>query len=90
MQNSFVKAELTAGLVFPFFENKDEPIDVTVGFGVDGSAVVKLDRTGGKLVEIEKEGVLRLTLSSIGFKYEAGVFTVSLSGEISPCSTQAR
>jgi hypothetical protein len=79
-QNTFVKGTLEGAVTVPFFE---EPVDVLVSLGLDGSFQVALSANGG-LVTFEKQGILSLTVDSLRIGVEDGVFELALSGEITP------
>lgn len=80
IQNAFTKSSLEGSLKLPFF---DAPIDLLIGFTLDGSFTVKLGSEKG-LATLRKEGVIEVKLDSLGFSYEQGLFSVNISGEIKP------
>jgi len=79
-QNCLVRAELEGELTLSFF---DAPLDVTAGFDLDGNFTVAVQAASG-LVELRKPDILTLSLDGIGFALHDGVFTVSISGTITP------
>jgi hypothetical protein len=79
-QNCLVQAELTGRLTLSFF---DEPLDVTAGFDLDGNFTVAVSAESG-LVELTKPDILSLELDGVGFALEEGVFSVSVSGTLTP------
>lgn len=80
VQNAITGSEIRGTLKLPFF---DEPVEVDISFNVDGSLAVRLSSASG-LATLEKEGILRLELESLGFVVQEGVFTVRLSGTLKP------
>lgn len=88
LQNVPVESELKGELVLPFFD-KRVGVDLSVGF--DGAVSVALSAaqippasvTAG-LLTLEREGVFRLQVDSIGFDIEGGVFTAKVSGKLTP------
>ena len=82
VQNVPTQAEVEAEMMLPFF---DELVEVRIGIGADGGLHVKLDSTTGDgLYELTKPGLLKMTLDSIGFELDHGVFTAKLSGKLTP------
>ena len=79
-QNCLVRAEIEGLLTLSFF---DEPLDVTAGFDLDGNFTVSVSAPSG-LVELTKPDILTLSLDGLGFALQDGVFTVSISGTITP------
>ena len=79
-QNTFEEATIAGSMVLPFF---DDRLDVEIGLGLDGGFSVGIASPGG-LITLTKEGLLELTLESIGFSIEHGVFTARLSGSVHP------
>lgn len=82
---TFVQNALTAGsiigdAVLPFF---DAPLEIEICPNLHGPLLVRLTSAGG-LVTLTKPGVLSLEVESLGFKIESKLFTVLLSGKISP------
>jgi hypothetical protein len=79
-QNCLVKAEVEGLLTLPFF---DESLQVKAGFDLDGNFNVAVSNSSG-LVTLEKAGILTLTVSALKFGVNDGVFTVGVSGTITP------
>lgn len=79
-QNTFEEAAIAGSMVLPFF---DDRLDVEIGLGLDGGFSVGISSPGG-LVTLTKEDLLELTLDSIGFSIENGLFTARLSGSVHP------
>ncbi|XXX81478.1 hypothetical protein WMF30_22230 [Sorangium sp. So ce134] len=80
VQNAFKSSSLEASITLPFFE---APLDVDIGFALDGSFTVGLGAKSG-LVRLKKEDVLELTLESIKLGVRDGAFFVTLSGQVKP------
>lgn len=88
VQNTLRASNIQGSLTVPFF---DVPIGVEVGLGLDTGFTVALSAVqpagvnyqNGLLV-LEKDGLLSLTLESIRFAHDRGVFAISISGEITP------
>ena len=80
-QNVPIDPSLTGTMLLPFF---DEPVNVEIGFGVDGSFHVALDGTNGPIYTLEKANVLKVALDSLSFDLANGLFTTKLSGKLTP------
>lgn len=80
IQNCLVKAEIGGQLTLSFF---DGPVDVVAGFDLDGNFTVELGSSTG-IVELTKPGILTLSVDGMKLAHEEGVFTVGLSGSITP------
>lgn len=88
VQNAFVQSSIAGALIVPFF---DSPlgIDLSVSRSGSFSAMISawqppgMNNTNG-VVTLDKPGFLSLTLESIRFALDQNVFTVALSGEITP------
>jgi hypothetical protein len=82
VQSIPTEATIKGKLVIPFF---DEEIDVEIGIDFNGGFTVKLADPDSKgLFKITKTDVLELTLDSLGFELQNGVFTTKLSGDVKP------
>lgn len=79
-QNALTRSSLAGRMTLPFF---DETVDVEVGFALNGAFTVRLASADG-LLDLRKEGVLTLSLDSLGFELADGVFTTRLSGALTP------
>lgn len=79
-QNAFTAASLRGEIILPFFE---EPIEVEIGFTLTGDFTVRLANDDGLLV-LSKDGVFDLTVESLAFEVEDGLFTTILSGKLKP------
>ena len=79
-QNCLVGAELEGELTVPFF---DEPLDVTVGFDLDGNFTVGVGSPNG-IAELEKPDILSVSVDGLSFGSEDGVWSVGISGRITP------
>ncbi|MPZ98681.1 MAG: hypothetical protein GEU80_04935 [Dehalococcoidia bacterium] len=79
-QNCLVRAEIEGQLTLSFF---DEPLDVLAGFDLDGNFTVAVSAASG-LVELTKPDILSVTVDGIRFTVDNGVFTVGVSGTITP------
>jgi hypothetical protein len=77
-RNTFEASRFAGRLLLPFFE---EPVDVELGLNLDGSVSARLANAEG-IVELEKPGVLRVRIDSIGFEAQGTDFVVRLSGTI--------
>lgn len=84
-QNALVASRIAGKLLLPFF---DEPTDVEIALGLDGSLAVKLSATGG-LLTLTKPDLLSVTIESLGFDITGGKLTVRLSGSITPLALGA-
>ena len=87
-QSTPVIMEIEGQITLPFF---DQPLGINMGIGVDGSLSIALSAVQplgvtyqSGLVTFEKEDLLRLTLDSLVFQVQEGVFTAKLSGQIKP------
>ena len=79
-QNALIGIDLTGALTLPFF---DAPISVTAGFDLQGNLTVGLQSADGSgLLTLNKPGLLSMTLESLTFARQAGVFSVALGGKI--------
>ena len=88
VQNSITASNLAGRIELPFI---DHPLGVQIGLNVDGGFTIALSSVQpsgaayeGGLVKVHKEGLMDLSLESIRFALDQGVFTVALSGEITP------
>ena len=79
-QNTFEEGSIAGSMVLPFFEDR---LDVEIGLSLNGGFSVGISSPGG-LVTLTKEDLLELTLESIGFSVDEGVFTAKISGSIHP------
>jgi hypothetical protein len=79
-QNAFEETSIGGSIVLPFF---DDRLDVEIGLSMDGGFSVGISSPGG-LVTLTKEDLLELTIESIGFSVDDGVFTARLSGSVHP------
>lgn len=79
-QNCLTQATIGGRLTLAFF---DAPLDVTVGFDLAGNFTVEVASSSG-LVTLEKPGILSASVDSLGFGLEDGVFTVAISGTLTP------
>jgi hypothetical protein len=82
-QNIPAGGGIKAQLRLPFFEDTEEPLDIDIGFTLVGRVTVAVDRPTG-LITLRKLNLLDLTVESLDFVLNEGVFTVSLSGDITP------
>ena len=79
-QNCLVGAELVGELTVPFF---DESLDVTVGFDLDGNFTVGVGSPNG-IAALEKPDILSVSVDGITFGSEDGVWSVGVSGRLTP------
>ncbi|HEU0138916.1 MAG TPA: hypothetical protein VFQ79_04365 [Bryobacteraceae bacterium] len=79
-QNTFEEAVIAGSIVLPFF---DELLDIEIGLALDGGFMVAIASPGG-LVTLTKPDLLELSLESIRFSLEDGVFTAGVSGSVHP------
>src|SRR5215217_1804054 len=87
-QNVPTSSLLRGEMLLPFFER---PVAVDIRIGFDGSLTASLSATQPEgvpnesgLVTVEKPGLLRLKLESIGFELRDGLFKVKLAGDVTP------
>lgn len=87
-QGALIASDVYARLKVPYF---DEPVGVEIGINFGGEFTLALSATQppglnytNGLVTLNKPGLLTLTLESIRFALDQGIFTVALSGEITP------
>lgn len=79
-QNALVGIDLAGTLTLPFF---DAPVSVEAGFDLQGNLTVGLASADGSgLVSVDKPGLLAMTLDSLTFAREGGVFSAALGGGI--------
>jgi hypothetical protein len=88
VQNAPVTCELSGTLTLPFF---DQPVGVDLQVGLDGSIGILVSATqpaGASnvdgLLRFTKLDLLTMQLDSLGFRFDDGVFTASLSGTLTP------
>lgn len=77
-----VEFDIQGQILFPFF---DEPVEVSIGVGIDGDfqlALADTDEDG--MFMLRKESVLEAKLESIAFEKEDERFIASLSGSVKP------
>jgi hypothetical protein len=87
-QNALKESKITGQLLLPFFEKR---VSVEIGLSLDGGFSTKLtgvvesdDSMENGLLTLKKPGLLEITVDSLGFEVQDGVFTAKLSGEIKP------
>lgn len=81
-RNSLVASSLAGEMKLPFF---DDWLGVDIGLDQEGGLSVALMGTGSNgLKTLTKDGLLTVTLDSIAFELENGVFTTKLSGKLTP------
>jgi hypothetical protein len=80
-QNAFVGSRLKGELLLPFF---DKPLEVEIGYGLDGGLTVGLGAANGGLATLSIQNVLDLELDALKFTADDGLLTVALSGMIIP------
>jgi hypothetical protein len=88
VQNTPVTFALSGTITLPFF---DQPVGVDLEVGLDGSIGITVSAVqpagatnAGGLLEFTKPGLLTMRLDSLGFRYDDGVFTALLSGQLTP------
>lgn len=79
-QNTLVSGSLAGYLHVPFF---DAPLAVEVGLTNDGDFTVGLSSSNG-LLTLDKPGVISVAVSSLAFGKEDGVFSLTLTGSVTP------
>jgi hypothetical protein len=80
--NCLAQSTITGKMLLPFF---DEPVDVDLGFDLDGNLTVALTSTGPDgLRTLEKAEILKLELDSIAFEVKDGLFVAKVSGKLQP------
>lgn len=80
-QNSLIGASLAGRITLPFL---DHPMDVEVGFDLSGNMTIEIGAGTGGLVSVDKPGLLAMTIESVAFEKEGDLFTVALSGTLTP------
>ncbi len=87
-QGALIASDVYVRLTVPFF---DTPIGVELGIDLAGGFTLALSATqppdldyNNGLITLTKPGLLSLTLESVRFGLEQGVFTVAISGEVTP------
>ncbi len=92
-QNVPIDCELKGEMLLPFFDTR---VAVDLSIGADGSVRVALSATqppgvssNSGLITFTKTGLLEMTLDSIAFDFEGGVFTAKLAGKIKPLAGAA-
>lgn len=80
VQNAFSEAEIRGQITLPYF---DEPVDVEITPSLNGPFAVRLSSASG-LISLNKPNILDLTIDSLGFEIDDGVFTAKLSGVVTP------
>lgn len=83
VQNVPTDASLKGTIKLPFF---DQDVSVEISVDVDGGLSVALDADDapGGLYTFTKTDLLEMTLDSIGFEVDDGIFTAKLGGKIKP------
>jgi hypothetical protein len=82
VQNAVTSSDIRGELTLPFF---DAPVAVMIGIEMGGGFTVAVIGAGaGGLHTVEKTGVCRLTLDSLGFELDDGTFLARLSGRLTP------
>ena len=79
-QNALVQAEIGGSITVPYF---DEPVDVALGLGLDGSLSIALSSENG-LYEFTQEDLMSVRLDSLGFELDQDLSRVLLSGQLTP------
>ena len=82
-QNIPAGGGIKAKLKLPFFDHTEEPLDLDIGFTVDGGFTVAVNRTNG-LIILRKPDILSISVDSIGFEIDDGVFSFMISGKVTP------
>jgi hypothetical protein len=85
VQNAITASNIHGSIMLPFF---DEPLDVEIGLSLDGGFTIGVSSPNG-LLTLKKPGILELTVESIRFAVDDGVFTVGISGSITPLALGA-
>jgi hypothetical protein len=80
VQNALTAASIEGTLTLPFF---DEPLDVDIGLSLNGNFHVTLRDASGVLT-LTKPGILSVAVNGLGFDVTNGVFTVHVSGAVTP------
>jgi hypothetical protein len=80
VQNVPVASTLRGKIQLPFF---DQPVNVEIGIGLDGSFQVKLAGSNG-LYTLEQPDVVKVELDSLGFRASNGKLAAILSGKLTP------
>lgn len=80
VQNALTASSILGSVKLPFF---DAPVDMEIGLNLNGAFTAKLLGTNG-LYTLEKPGILKLELESIGFEVKENLFTAKLGGKLTP------
>lgn len=81
-QNALIGASLAGTITLPFF---DAPVGVEVGFDLSGNMTVGIKSAGDTaLLAVTKPGLLAMTIESLSFARQDGVFTAAIGGTITP------
>jgi hypothetical protein len=75
--NTLIQSSLAGTLTLPYF---DAPVGVDIALDLGGSLSVTL--TGSK--QVIKDGIFAIDVDSLGFAIDHGLFTVKLSGKVTP------
>ena len=79
-QNTLVSGNIAGYLQVPFF---DAPLQVEIGLTNDGDFTVALSSDTG-LLNLEKPGVISIEVRSLEFTKEDNVFSLTLTGSVTP------
>src|SRR5688500_16593327 len=79
-QNALTASTIKGFLKVPFF---DEILEIEVGLTNDGDFTVSLGSDSG-LLTLEKDGVISIEVSSLAFSTEDEVFSLTLTGSVTP------
>lgn len=80
VQNALTAASIAGQITLPFF---DEPLDVDIAINLNGTFAVRL-ASGSGLLTLTKPDILSLSVESLGFEVAQGLFSVNVSGKITP------
>ncbi|NIM95038.1 MAG: hypothetical protein GTO18_15165, partial [Anaerolineales bacterium] len=79
-QNALIGSEIKGELTLPYF---DQPIDVEIGFDLNGNVSISIDKTSG-IVNLSVPNVLDLKVDSLGFERKGDDYLIHVGGEIKP------
>lgn len=78
---ALIQSEIKGAMLLPFFE---QPVDVEIGFGLDGDFTVALANTTTGLATLSINNILDIELDSLGFDVKDGELAVKLGGKLTP------
>jgi hypothetical protein len=79
-ENILTSCAITARVLIPFFD-EDNPVDISISIGTDGTLTATL---AGTLATLERDGIVRFDVTSISFGVEDGKAFTGMSGIMRP------